>query len=342
MARDLVDAAAAAGADAVKFQTFNSSKLVAVHAKKADYQKTTTGSGSQLDMLKSLELSPDAFQQLALYCKERGIEFLSSAFDEESLALIVSLGVSRLKLGSGELTNGLMLRACAQTRLPLILSTGMATIDEIESAVGLVAETYLKPEEQPASASWGAAATSELGRAALRQRVTLLHCTTEYPCPFDQVDLRAMNVLTTKFGLPVGYSDHTPGISVSLAAVALGAQVIEKHLTLNRSLPGPDHSASIEPAEFALLVKSVREVEMARGREEKLVHAVEERNKQVARRSLVALRDIAPGEIFTPDNVASRRPGTGISPMLFWSLLGRKARQKYNPDDLISSAEFDG
>lgn len=340
LARELIDAAKAAGADAVKFQTFRSGRLVSSRAEKADYQKRTTGAGSQQEMLAALELSPEIFRELARYAAAREIDFLSSAFDEQSLDLVVSLGVSRLKLGSGELTNGPMLLASARYGLPVILSTGMATIEEIRDALGLLACAYLMPGELPSALRRKAAYDSENGRKALQGRVTLLHCTTEYPCPMNEVDLKAMGALRREFGLPVGYSDHTEGIAVSLAAAALGATVIEKHMTMDRSLPGPDHRASISPSEFAALVSGVRAIEMALGREEKFVHSAELKNAGVARRSLVAQRAIAKGEEFSLDNLTSKRPGTGISPMHLWDLLGRKASRAYEADALIDSSEI--
>lgn len=340
LAHRLVDAAADAGADIVKFQTFRADKLASRVAPKAGYQARQTGTGqSQLDMLRALELSESAHRELLQHCKERGIEFLSSPFDSESLAFLVALGVGRIKLGSGELTNAPMLLEVARTGLPLILSTGMSTLTEVEDALGVLAYGYAPPEAPPSRAAFRAAWAVPAARAEVVRRLNLLHCTTEYPAPRDQVNLCAMHTLQAAFGVACGYSDHTEGIAVSLAAVALGATIIEKHFTLDRSLPGPDHKASLEPAGLKALVDGVREVEAALGDGAKVPMPVEIPNMAVARKSLVAARPIARGETITGDALAIKRPGSGRSPFDYWEVVGSEAATDYLPDDLIGKGK---
>jgi N-acetylneuraminate synthase len=318
LAERLVDVAAEAGADAVKFQTFRAEKLVSGRAPKADYQKKTTGDAeSQLAMVKKLELDEASHATLSARCAERGIEFMSTPFDPESVEVLARLGVRRLKVPSGEITNPLLLRAVARAGLPLIISTGMSTLGDVEAALEVVL-----------------AATSG-GRKSLRDRLTLLHCTTEYPAPLGEVNLRAMGVMAAAFGLPVGYSDHTPGITVPIAAVALGACVIEKHFTLDRSMPGPDHAASLEPRELRDMVRAIRDVEQSLGDGRKAPTASEVRNIVVARRSLVAARAIGRGESFSADNLTVKRPGDGISAMRYDEWLGKRASRDYEADEPI-------
>ncbi|MEP6859982.1 MAG: N-acetylneuraminate synthase [Deltaproteobacteria bacterium] len=319
-ALEMIDRAAAAGADAVKFQTFRSEEVISVHAPKADYQKATTGADeSQLDMVRALELDAAAHEQLVARCKARGVQFLSTPFDVPSVALLVRLGVPMLKIPSGEITNPILLRAIAATRLPLIMSTGMSTLEEVRAAIAIVAGV------------WGVEPTDP----SLRTRLTVLHCTTEYPAPFDQVNLRAMLTLAREFGLPVGYSDHTLGISVATAAVGLGATVIEKHFTLDRDLPGPDHRASLEPDELAAMVRAIREISAALGSAEKQPSSAEIKNMAVARKSLVAALAIKRGERFTAENLTAKRPGSGISAMRYDEYLDRTAEHDYAADELI-------
>ncbi len=315
-ALELVEVAASAGADAVKFQTFRASALVTAATGKAAYQARATGGGSQLAMLEALELDEAAHRAIAERCRERGIEFMSAPFDHESLDLLVRLGVRRVKLGSGELTNGPLLVAAAETGLPLLLSSGMATLAEVVEAVALV-------------------------RGAGAADVTVLHCTTEYPAPSEEVNLRAMATLRDALDLPIGYSDHTTGTTVPIAAAALGAKVIEKHFTTDRELPGPDHAASLEPPELVALVAAIRTVEAAMGDGEKRPSPAEIPNLAVARRSLVASIRISDGEPFAASNVASKRPGTGISPMRYWDLIGRRASRSYAADELIDPVELE-
>lgn len=313
-----MDAAAEAGADAVKFQTFVPEALAAAGAVKADYQRERTGAdGSQLDMLRALALTRDDHLALLARCAERGIEFLSTPFDDPSLDLLAELGLRRLKLGSGELTNLPLLRRAAALGLPLILSTGMADLDEVRAAVAALAAAGLP-----------------------RSSLTLLHCTTLYPTPLDEVNLRAMTVLATAFpGVAVGFSDHTPGIEAALAATALGATVIEKHFTLDRSLPGPDHQASLTPEELAALVRGVRNVELALGDGVKRPRAAEAGNRASARKQIVAARAIRAGESFGPGNLTCKRTGRpGLSPMRWDEVMGAVAPRDFAPDEPVELA----
>jgi len=338
LAHRLVDVAVDAGADAVKFQTFRAEQLASSMAPKAAYQARETGTGpSQLDMLRTLELSEPAHIELMQHCVERGIEFMSSPFDSGSLEFLVSLGIRRLKLGSGELTNAPMLLAVAQTGLPLILSTGMSTLPEVEEALGVLAFGYAQSLTPPSRAAFRAAWADASARAEVIRKLSLLHCTTEYPVPGEQVNLRAIQTLQAAFGVTCGYSDHTEGVAVSLAAVALGATIIEKHFTLDCSLPGPDHTASLEPLSLRALVDGVREVEAALGDGVKAPMPVEIPNMGVARKSLVAARPIARGEIITKEALAVKRPGSGLSPLDYWDVLGSKAGKSFAPDELIDT-----
>ena len=333
----MVDAAAEAGADAVKFQTFKPEALVTGSAPQAEYQIRNQGdSGGQLAMLQGLVLTQDAHRAVMARCQARHIDFMSSPFDTDSARfLIEQLQLPRLKLGSGELTNAPLLLQIARAGRDLILSTGMAGLDEIRAALGVLAFGYVRQDAPKGKADFITALASEQARSLLRQKVSLLHCTTEYPCPLDQVNLRAMDTLRDSFGLPVGYSDHTLGIQVSVAAAARGAVILEKHFTLDRTLPGPDHVASLEPDELAALVRAVREVSQALGSTEKAVTDSERKNRPIARKSLVAAVTIKQGEPFTADNLAVKRPGTGRSPMDYWDLLGTPAGRDYRADEII-------
>jgi len=312
-ALELVDAAAAAGADAVKFQSFRARSLATAAAPRAAYQRETTGSSAgQLAMLAALELSADDHRRLADHCRERGIEFLSAPFDAESVELLAMLGLRRLKVPSGQLLDLPFLRRVAALGLPLIVSTGMATLSEV-----------------------GAALAALEAAGCPRTRVTVLHCSTEYPTPLADVNLTAMVTMRETFGVAVGYSDHTEGIVVAVAAAALGARVIEKHLTLDRGQQGPDHRASLEPGAFAELVQGVRAVGVALGDGVKRPTAAELDNAAAARTSIVAARVIAPGETLTADNLTTKRPGTGLSPLRWDDVVGRVASRAYAPDDPI-------
>ncbi len=337
IAQRLVDISAKAGADAIKFQTFKADQLATRNAPKAEYQiQTADAAESQFEMLRKLELSAESHCVLFEQCRKLGIEFLSTPFDIDSLRFLAStLDVPRIKLASGDITNAPLLLEAAKQGRPLILSTGMSTPEEIEEALGVIAFGLTTPAAPPARLAFRQAFGSNAGRLALQATVTLLHCTSEYPAPFEEVNLRAMHTLRERFGLPVGLSDHSPGIAVAVAAAALGAIIIEKHFTLDRSLPGPDHRASLEPAELAAMIKSVREVNLALGDGVKRPMPTESRNIAVARRSIVALRQIGKGELLTEENIGARRPGTGISPMHLWDWLGKSASRNFGAGEPI-------
>lgn len=333
LAHRLIDAAADAGANAVKFQTFVPESLVAAGTAKAAYQERNQASGDdQLHMLQQLALPFSVYAELQQHCNQRGIDFLSSPFDAQSADLLTDeLQLSTIKLGSGELTNGPLLWQLARRNIQLILSTGMANLDEIQASLGLLCHARQGDWEQPQTDDFAAC----FDPALLRDRVTLLHCTTAYPCPSDQVNLRAMDTLADHFGLPVGYSDHTQGIAVSLAAAARGACLIEKHFTMDRQLPGPDHAASLQPNELAELAAGLKVVTNALGNGDKTPHPDERVTAKVARKSLVAARAIKQGEPFTTENLICKRPGTGISPMRYWEKLGKTSSCDYAADGVI-------
>ncbi len=337
LAKRMIKVAADAGADAIKFQTFRADRVISRYAPKADYQLQTTGNKeSQLEMVKKLELNELEHRELIKECKVREIEFLSTPFDLESLAMLVGLKVSRIKISSGDITNAPLLLKAAQTRKRIILSTGMSTLDEVKIALGMLAFGYLFPNNPtPSSHLFKKTFDSKEGQAWLNKKVSLLHCTTEYPAPFEDVNLRAMDTLKGIFGLRVGYSDHTTGIAIPIAAAARGASIIEKHFTLDRNLPGPDQKASIEPDELAAMVKSIRQVEDALGTGEKRPSPSELPNIKIARRSLIALKQIAKGEIFTEKNLGVKRPGTGVPATHYYDWLGRTADKDYEPDELL-------
>ncbi|MGK5092829.1 N-acetylneuraminate synthase [Deltaproteobacteria bacterium TL4] len=339
IAKKLVDVAVAAGVDAIKFQTFRSEKLVIASAPKANYQKKTTNEAeSQLSMLKKLELDEQSHQILFAYCEQKGIQFLSTPFDSESLKMLVSkLKLPRIKIGSGEITNAPLLYEVALTAKPVILSTGMSSLGEVEQALGVLALGYLSNQKAPSITAFQSAWSSKEGQQVLQEKVVLLHCTTEYPAPFSSVNLKAMDTMKEAFGLPVGFSDHTQGIEIALAAVARGAVVIEKHFTLDCTLPGPDHQASLEPESLRNLVKGIRNIEAALGRGIKAPDGVELKNKKIARKSLVTQGAVVQGEEFTTENLAIKRPGTGISPLHYWEWLGKKASKNYAADQIIDA-----
>lgn len=311
LAKKMVDKAKEAGADCIKFQTFVSENIASKNAVKAEYQKKQTNvSESQLDMLKKLELSFDEFCELSEYCKEKDIEFLSTAFDIESLDFLESLDMQRWKIPSGEITNLPYLIKIAGLRKPVILSTGMSTMEDIYAAVNILKEK----------------GTSE---------ITLLHCTTEYPTPYQDVNLSAMNTIREAFSVPVGYSDHTNGIEISIAAVALGATVIEKHFTIDRNMTGPDHKASLEPNELKAMVSAIRNIEVAIGNGQKKPAESEMKNMAIARKSIIANRKISKGEIFTEENLTVKRPGNGITPMRWFEVIGQVALRNFEEDEVI-------
>lgn len=311
IAKKLVDEAVLAGADAVKFQTFKAERLVCRNASKADYQLDTTDKNeTQFDMLKKLELTEKMHVELIDYCKKKNIMFLSTPFDIDSLYYLVDLGLDIIKIPSGEITNYPLLREVGKTKKSVILSSGMSTLEETRNAVRVL--TTFGCED-----------------------IMVLHCNTEYPTPYQDVNLRAMLTLREKLGVRVGYSDHTPGIAVPIAAVALGAEVIEKHFTLDKSMPGPDHKASLEPDELRAMVKAIRNIELALGDGEKNPSESEKKNIDIARKSIVAKCDITKGEKFNENNLTTKRPGVGISPMEWNHIIGQKAKRNFEADEMI-------
>lgn len=338
LAHELVDAAVSAGADAVKFQSFIAASIVTAKATKADYQITNTGTNeSQLEMLQKLELTHPQQRKLFDYCQSRGIQFLSTPFDLASLKFLTTdLGLKTIKVGSGELTNAPFLYEVARSTKKIILSTGMSTITEVADTLGVIAFAMTTDSNQtPTPISIVAALASPEGRLAIESRVALLHCTTDYPTKPSDVNLNAMSTLRDQFGCQVGFSDHSVGVHLAVAAVAMGATIIEKHLTTNRELPGPDHVTSLEPDEFKTLVRQIREVENALGSGEKNPTAVEMETKRIVGRSLVASCSIKTGEIFTTDNLVIKRPGTGRSPFEYWALLGTKSTRDIAENEII-------
>lgn len=312
LAHKLIDVAKEKGADYVKFQTFKTEKIISVNAKMAEYQKQNTGiEESQFDMVKKLELSFDDFRKLKKHCDEAGIKFLTTPFDLESLDFAVNdLGVDVIKIPSGEVTNLPLLLAAAKTGKPVYLSTGMCSLEEVEDCVKALKDN-------------GAG------------EITLLHCTTQYPAPLESVNLRAMLTLKEKFGCEVGYSDHTAGIEVPVYAVCMGAKVIEKHFTLDKNMPGPDHKASLDPQELGAMIRAVRRAEVILGDGIKRVQDAERGNVSVARKSIVAARRIKKGEVFSDENLGTKRPGDGISPMRWNEVVGKTAKRDFEEDDLI-------
>ena len=311
LAKEMIDMAKLAGVDCIKFQTFQTEDLVSRYASKAEYQKVHTDSDeSQFDMLKKLELSFNDFIVLKEYCERKDIEFMSTAFGMDSINFLENLGIKRLKIPSGEITNLPYLIKIAKLNKPIIMSTGMSTLKEIEFACSILTANGAND-------------------------VTLLHCTTDYPAPFEDVNLNAIKTIKDKFNLPVGYSDHTLGVEVTIAAVAMGATVIEKHFTLDNNMSGPDHMASLEPAELNYMVKAIRNVEIALGKDLKVPSCSEMKNMEVARKSIIAKSNIKQGDFFTENNLTIKRPGTGISPMKWFDILGKRAIKDFKEDELI-------
>lgn len=314
LAKQLVDAAKSCNADIVKFQFFKADDLVVPNTEKAAYQKRDDiSSNYQLDMLRKLELSYEEQKDLKIYCDKKNIEFLTSGFDLNSLNDIKKLNLKRYKIPSGEITNFPYLKFVGSQEKPIIISTGMANIDEIRVALEVLNASGARSEN-----------------------ISVLHCTSEYPAPLNEINLRAMSTIKELFKVNVGYSDHTLGIEVSLAAVALGAQVIEKHLTLDRNFDGPDHKASLIPDEFKMLVKGIRNISIALGSNEKKVGVKELENLPLVRKSIVAKKDIKKGDIFSVDNLCSKRPGTGMSPMLWDEIIGKRAKKNFRVNDFIT------
>jgi N,N'-diacetyllegionaminate synthase len=313
LAKKLVDVAVEAGADAVKFQTFKTENLVCKHAQKAEYQKETTNKEeSQFDMIKKLELDVDAHKILIKYCNQKDIMFLSTPFDLDSIELLDNLGLDIFKIPSGEITNLPYLEAIGKLNKKIILSTGMASISDIEAALDILTHS-----------------------GTPKKNITVLHANTQYPTPIEDVNLNAMQTIGNTFDIAYGYSDHTLGIEVDIAAVAMGASVIEKHFTLDKFLEGPDHKASLEPNELQQMVQSIRNIELALGKKIKKASKSEMPNIKISRKSIVANCDIKIGEVFTKENITTKRPGTGISPMRWYEVIGKIASQNYNEDDLI-------
>jgi len=308
MALRLVDAARDAGADAVKFQTFRAEDVVTPTAVTADYQRSNTGETSQFEMIKKLELDEAQHALVARHCRKEGIEFFSTPFSEDAVAMLVRLGVQRIKLPSGEITNKPLLECAAETGLPLLMSSGMATMEEVQTAIGWIAARWRTRKLPPPSAS----------------NLTLMHCTSAYPAPAQALNLSAIPTMAQATGLPVGYSDHSEGIEAAMAAVALGATSIEKHLTLDKALPGPDHRASADSEEFAAMVKGIRVVEQMRGDGVKRPQPIEQNTRDVARRSVVVVRDLPRGHVLAAADLALRRPGTGIQPHEWDRVVGRR------------------
>lgn len=311
LAKKLVDAAKVAGADCIKFQTYISKNLVSKNAKKAEYQKQQTNEDeTQYDMLKKLELSFAEFAELSEYCHEKDIEFLSTSFDLDSIDFLAKLDMSKWKIPSGDITNLPYLIKIAKLNKPIIISTGMSNMDDIKSAIKILTKNG-------------------------SGEITVLHCTTEYPAPFQDVNLKAMQSIKDEFGFKVGYSDHTKGIEVPIAAVALGATVIEKHFTLDRNMEGPDHKASLEPNELKAMVNAIRNIESALGDGIKVPAKSELKNVVIARKSIIAKRDIVEGEILTENNLTVKRPGSGITPMKWYDVIGKKAIRDFKEDEMI-------
>ena len=314
LARRLVDVAKAAKVDYVKFQTFKTELAITKNAEKAQYQKQTTDlDESQFDMIKKLELGVDAHKELLNYCKRVGIAFLSTPFDHDSVDLLADLGLKIFKIPSGEITNLPYLRHIGSLRKQVILSTGMADIGEIEDALDVLIEAGTK-----------------------RESISILHANTEYPTPMRDVNLKAMETIGNTFKLKYGYSDHTLGIEVPIAAVAMGASIIEKHFTLDKTMEGPDHKASLEPDELIAMVKAIRNIEFAMGNGIKKPSFSESKNRSIARKSIVAMKDIKKGDLFSENNITTKRPGTGTSPMLWDDIIGKRAAQDFNVDDIIA------
>lgn len=333
----LADLARQSNVDIVKYQIFNSAQLVTEGAPKANYQSVHTGaSGSQREMLRKLELSLDSHKRVALHCKNIGIDYMATAFDLASLRFLAEdIEIPIFKISSGDLTNAPFLLAHTKYKRKLIVSTGMSTLGEIEDALGVLAFGLLDTPDEPSVRGFRNAYLSDEGQEILGQFVTLLHCTTEYPAAVNEINMKAMKTMSQAFGLDVGFSDHSIGNTASVVSVALGAKVIEKHFTLDQSLDGPDHKASMSPDELMLFVSSIRQAELCLGSGVKRPANSELANIAVARRSLVATADIKAGELFTESNVGVKRPGTGVSPFAYWEVLSSISKREYSEGDLI-------
>lgn len=337
MAEELIKVAKDSGANAVKFQTFKAENLVTKNARQAEYQiQNMNGASSQFEMLKKLELSFEEFEHLQAFCKMQDIEFLSTPFDADSADFLIDrLGMSNVKIPSGELTNIPFLHYIATKGHKMIVSTGMGILDEIHDALSYIAYGLAYPTQSVEEDLVQAFYQTDDAKGLLREHVVLLHCTTQYPAPIESINLRAMGTLQEEFKIPVGFSDHSAGINLAMVAVGMGAVVVEKHFTLDRSLEGPDHKASLEPDELKALISGIREVETALGDGIKRPSEKELQNRIPARKSIVAKKTIRAGEEFTSSNLTFKRPGEGIEPKKYWTLLGQKASKDFNEDDLI-------
>lgn len=341
LAKKLIEAAADAGADAVKFQTFKTEKLATPNAPKAEYQRKETASEeSQFEMLKKLELDIDTHYKLKEYARKKGIMFLSTPFDEESaLMLINELKLPMIKISSGDLTNAPLLLEIAKTDIPIILSTGMADLEEIEFALKVVAFGYINKRTPLSSYEINQSFDYHIAKPILREKVTLLHCTTEYPASVSDINLKSIQSMYSRFDIKTGYSDHTIGIHIPVAAVAMGATVIEKHFTLDREMPGPDHKSSLEPDQLKEMVLAIRDIEKALGTGVKKPVPSELKNRLVARKSIVAVDHISKGEIFTSRNIGVKRPGNGLPPLFYWDLIGKVSDSNYEINQPIKQIE---
>lgn len=337
MAKQLVDVAKQAGVNAVKFQTFRAESLVTRSAQQANYQVNNLGKAtSQFDMLKKLELSYKEFVELKFYCDVNQIEFLSTPFDIESVDFLLNdIGISKIKIPSGEVTNSPFIHYIATKKKPMILSTGMATMEDVHDALSYIAYGLAFPSQKVDINQVQSFYQTVESKLLLKEYVTVLHCTTEYPAPYDTINLNAMNEMKRELHLPIGFSDHSQGIAVPIAAVALGALVIEKHFTLDHSLPGPDHLASLEPNDLKEMVAGIRAIEHSLGTGHKIPTSIELENRQAARKSIVAKVRVAAGEIFTESDLAIKRPGNGMPPIKYWDLIGKEAKKSYEVDELI-------
>ena len=336
-AKLLIDIAVKAKVNAVKFQTFITENVISIHAPKAEYQLTNTGSeNSQYEMVKQLELGFEQFRELKLYSENQGIDFLSTPFDIESADFLIDeLKLTVIKIPSGEITNAPLIYHIAKKKVKIILSTGMSTLGEIEQALSVIAYGYLGNDELPSIQAFKEAYISVEGQAKLREKVTLLHCTTEYPAPIREVNLNVMHTLQKSFDLNVGYSDHTEGITVPIAAVALGAVILEKHITYDKHAEGPDHIASLSPNELEEMVVSIRKVEESLGSTIKMPTTSEIKNIVIARKSITAQKEISKNELFSEENITIKRPGSGVSPFCYWELLNTSSSKKYEVDEKI-------
>ncbi|MDC1413557.1 N-acetylneuraminate synthase [Amylibacter sp.] len=343
LALALVDAAAESGADYVKFQTFSAAKVASFFAEKAKYQlRTTSSSETQLSMLKKLELGFDKFSEIKDRCDKKNIGFLTSAFDLDSVTFVENyLQSSKIKLGSGEITNGPILLKVGRSGMDVILSTGMSTLSEIEEALSILAFAMTKEGKPQNKLDYSLALLEEKGWEKISKKVTLLHCTTEYPAKIEDTNLNAIKTLKHAFGLPVGFSDHTSGATMAIGATILGASVIEKHITLDNSMEGPDHGASLNPDDFKNFVQQIRDAEAGMGTGIKIPSPIERQNRSSIRKSIVAAKNLRKGQVLGSNDITTKRIGVGISPMLYWDLIGRTIKSNIDEDKAILESDFE-